>query len=93
MIVVTVALQSAVSRTRDRELMRVHIENDGTIIDKRRGNYVARLFRKGSDSEILRMGRVEDFPRQSYHVGRLVLRCLATLFPEDRFNSTKGKRS
>ncbi len=93
MIVVTVKLESAISRDRDRELMRMTICNDGTVTDTRRGDYVARLFRKGSDSEVIRMGRVEDFPKQSYHVGRLVLRALVKLFPEEQTMFQKGHRT
>ena len=93
MIVVKVDLVSANGSKYNRELMHMTITNDGTITDNRRGNYVARLFRKGNKTEVLRMGRVEDFPRQSYHIGRLVLRCLTSLFPEERANSSKGDKS
>ncbi len=69
------------------ELMRMHITNDGTASDgsgdSPRGNYRVELFRKGCKT-ILRTGHVEDFPRRSYHVGRLVLRALAACFSEER---------
>ena len=93
MIVIKVDLVSANGSKYNRELMRMTITNDGTSTDNRRGNYLARLFRKGSRTEVIRMGRVKDFPRQSYHIGRLVLRCLAAVFPEERFNTIKEKKT
>ena len=69
------------------ELMHMHITNDGTASDgtgdSKRGNYSFELLRKGS-KEVLRTGRVEDFPRRSYHVGRLLYRALASVYPEER---------
>ena len=82
MIVVRVELWPGGWERKARELMRLHIINDGTGNSKR-GNYRVMLFRKGNRS-VLRSGRVEDFPRRSYHVGRLIYRALASCFPEER---------
>ena len=64
------------------ELMCMHITNDGTGGESR-GNYNVEIFRRGARG-VMRLVRVEDFPRRSYHVGRLVLRALAACFPEER---------
>ncbi len=82
MIVIRVELWPGGWPSKARELMRMHITNDATGSDKR-GNYRVELFRRGRQG-VLRMGRVEDFPRRSYHIGRLLLRALATCFPEER---------
>ncbi len=82
MIVVRVELWPGGWPDKARELMRLHITNAGTGSDKR-GNYRVKLFRKGSQS-VLRTGSVEDFPRRSYHIGRLLYRALASCFPEER---------
>lgn len=96
MIVVKVELWGA--RTgKVRELFRMTLSNDGTQGDGNRGNYDVALFRKGTtvitkkgsniirsgSTGVLRRGRVENFPRRSYHVGRLVLRALRSVFPEE----------
>ncbi len=89
MIVVRVELWPGGRASKSRELMRMHITNDGTASDgtgdSSRGNYYVDLFRKGSH-RVQRIGRVEDFPRRSYHVGRLLCRALVSCFPEERRN-------
>lgn len=87
MIVVKIELWSA--RTgKVSELGRMLIANDGTSKNPKRGNYDAKILRKGSftkswDSAVTtRESRVEDYPRLSYSVWRLVLRCLKNAFPE-----------
>lgn len=95
MIVIKVELHSANSRL-ITTLMRMHITNDGTIKDPKRGNYIAHLFRKGAltrPKNVTRTGYVKDFPRHSYHIGRLVLRALADLFPEERSHICKGDKT
>lgn len=82
MIEVKVSLKSAVHHSRDRELMTMVIVNDGTLTGKR-GSYFALVNRKGTD-RVLRRGRVKNFPRHSYHIGRLVLRALQSCFPEEK---------
>ncbi len=85
MIVIRVELHSF---CKVRELMRMHITNDGSLSDgsgdSPRGNYRVDLFRKGSLVDITRTGTVKDYPRKSYHVGRLLIRALASVFPEER---------
>lgn len=73
----------------------MEIANDGTGTAMR-GNYVTRLFRRGTqpaemNKSVTRTGEVKewtrgtsDFPRQSYSVWRLVLRCLKSAFPEEQ---------
>ncbi len=87
MIVVKVELWSAQSG-RTRELFRMTLANDGSGGDGKRGSYDVTLFRRTKNQRLrrdhLRKGRVEDFPRKSYHVGRLVLRALKSVFPEEK---------
>ncbi len=98
MIVVKVELWGA--RTgRVRELFRMTLANDGKWSNGNLGNYDVTLYRKGLEiihdrldfckhvvrpGKVLRQGRVENFPRKSYHVGRLVLRALKSVFPEEK---------
>ncbi len=64
MIKITVELDSAISRTRDRLLGIAEIANDGTG-NASHGNYVVRIGKAGSKSrETWRSGVVRDFPRK-----------------------------
>jgi hypothetical protein len=90
MIVIRVDLHHAVKGGITR-LFTMTISNTGDHPQRPdRGNYVIRLGRKGQTgikavhASPLRTARVENYPRQSYHVGRLVLRSLKALFPEER---------
>lgn len=76
MIVVKVELWSAVTGEKT-ELARMHISNDGTQVNHRKGNYDAVTYR-GRDSQALDAGSVQrrahvhDWPRQQLHVWNLV---------------------
>lgn len=97
MIVVKVELWGA-QTGKVRELFRMTLSNDGTQGDGNKGNYDVALYRKGMEiihdgpdrnrivrpGSVLRRGRVENFPRKSYHTGRLVLRALKSVFPEEK---------
>jgi len=65
-----------------QKLGEMHIANDATGT-KERGNYYAKVYRKGS-RKVLRLGQVKDYPRLSYNMWRLVLRCLKSAFPEEK---------
>jgi hypothetical protein len=80
MIVVTVELKSAISRTRDRTLGQVTIANDGTGTATR-GNYLA--VATGRGGRTLATARVEGFPRRSRHALRLLVRALKALYPNE----------
>ena len=80
MIVVKVELHSAVTGIVS-EIGRTILVNDGTGT-RSRGNYHVAVMRKGS-RQTLRNGRVEDYPRLSYNVWRLVSRALLSAFPEE----------
>lgn len=90
MIVINVDLHHA--RTgRVTRLFSMTISNTGTHPERpARGNYVVRMGRKGQTdlraihSAPLRTGQVQNWPRKSYHVGRLVLRALRSVFPEEK---------
>ena len=66
------------------------IYNDGKSEDPKRGNYGVRVYRKDADpnpmlsGSVARKGRVENYPRLSYSVWRLVLRALRSAFPEEK---------
>ncbi len=82
MIRVTIELISA--RDGQRSTLGVmDICNTGESRDPRIGHYKGRLYRKGSVTKIQREGAVNDWPRQSYTVWRLVLRMLQNMHPED----------
>lgn len=83
MIVVKIELHSA--RTGSvTPLGRMVISNDGGSPNAARGDYTARVCRKGSTDFMkpLRTGHVKDWPRLSYNIWRLVLRSLQNAFPE-----------
>lgn len=76
MIVVKIELHSAVTGE-VTELGRLHITNDGTGTPHR-GHYdIARFGRQRR--RVLQTARVEDWPRKSYNVFRLLRRALEAL--------------
>lgn len=94
MLVVKIELWSAVTG-KVEEIGRMYIGNDGTARGKR-GNYDVKVTRKGSEKstgwktfrgwknvKATRTGRVEDYPRSSYNVWRLITRALKSAFPEE----------
>jgi hypothetical protein len=95
MIVVKIEMWPGGSEDRSYELGRTYIYNDGTGTPAR-GNYEVRVCRKSKDGQYnltsrevvagkkcTRVGRVRDWPRKSYNIWRLILRCLKSAFPED----------
>lgn len=80
MIVVSVRLVSAISSSRDKELARMEICNEGG--DERRGDYGVRILR-GRDSATLdrrtvhKTGKVLNHARLALHVWTLVAKALA----------------
>lgn len=82
MIIVTIELLSALDG-RKEELGRMHICNRGDSKSYKRGNYNVEVFRKGT-RQVLRTGAVEDYPRLSYNVWRLICRALKSAFPEEK---------
>ena len=96
MIVVKIELWSARTRTKKLIGMTV-ISNDGTLLHAKRGNYDVAVANRASlrgEHETLtaakavenpvRRGRVEDFPKESYNIWRLVIRALRSAFPEEK---------
>lgn len=63
MIEVTMELRSAVSSSRDRNLCRLEIANDGTGTATR-GNYNVRLYAR-NNGRLIRTARVESWPRNA----------------------------
>ena len=81
MIVIRVELDSAIHPSRDIELARMEIANEGTHPKKTHGNYIARTLRGrgkvGLDQRrTQRHTEVKDFPREAEHVWNLVARAL-----------------
>lgn len=83
MIRITVELISANDRSIET-IGRAYLFNDGTSTDRKRGSYNVRVCKRGSDTIIQRTGRVENFPRESYSIWRLVIRALLSAFPEEK---------
>ena len=92
MIVVKLEMWPGGDESRMYELGRTYIYNDGAG-SARRGNYEVRVCRKHKDYEgthrnvatgkgFTRTGRVEGWPRKSYNIWLLILRCLRAAFPE-----------
>ncbi len=82
MIVVRVELHSA--RTgKTTEIGRMVVTNDGSSTTPSRGHYDVKLLRKGNWSKITSSVRVENFPRASYTVWKLILRGLMATYPEE----------
>lgn len=91
MIVLKLEMHSA--RTGEvYEIGRAIIANTGGTTE--RGNYVCKVGRRQPDgtdydnrkvwSKPQREGAVEDYPRLSYNVWRLVIRALKSAFPEEK---------
>lgn len=82
MIIVRVELHSAITNEVS-EIAKVHIYNDGTSQDPKIGHYNVEVLHKNG-KKVTRRGRVNGYPRQAYHVLRLVVRALKSAFPEER---------
>lgn len=89
MLVVKVELHSAITR-RVKPLASMIIANTGEG-GENRGDYIVKVAH-GRDIDDLkkiwanpnRTGFVQDYPRLSYHVWRLVLRALHAAYPEEK---------
>lgn len=83
MIVIKVELHSAITG-RVKTLGQARIWNKGTGTMKR-GNYGVGVHRKDDpNGPYLRTGDVDNYPRLSYSMWRLVIRALLACFPEER---------
>lgn len=92
MIVVKIELWPWGDAKRSKEIGRLYIANVGGSIQ--RGNYDGAVCRRGTTElpqpinpdgpKPTRSGHVEDYPRLSYNVWRLVLRMLRSCFPEEK---------
>lgn len=88
MLVLKLELHSA--RTGEiKEIGRTIIANVGGT--SKRGDYICKVSRKRDTfdnkdtwKEPLRTGNVENYPRLSYNVWRLVIRALLSAFPEEK---------
>lgn len=86
MIAVKIELWPGGDESRSEEIGRMYITNDGSG-SKKRGNYDAHVCRKDNfrrpahpGSNATREARVEDYPKQSYTVWKLVKRALNNAF-------------
>lgn len=83
MIVVNVHLDSAISPSRDKELARVLIANDGsgteTLGDYRCVSLRGRSKEQLDKRVVQRRGKVENFPREADHVLNLVAKALTAM--------------
>lgn len=90
MIVVKVELVSAIHPSRSKELGRMYIANKGDSTDPNKGNYTVGVCRRGTKKSpweggvMTRTAEVNDYPRLSYSVWRLIIRALLASFPEEK---------
>lgn len=93
MIVVKIELWPAGFEDKAREIGRMYVANDVTTTVKNHayGSYDAVVCRRGTTENPLRgkvkavrTARVENFPRKSTNVWRLVARLLKGAFPEEK---------
>lgn len=77
MIVVEANLLSAIHSSRDANLCRVEIANDGTGTISR-GNYAVRLYAR-SNGRLIRTTRVENWPRNAKPAWRLIQAAMEAL--------------
>lgn len=89
MIVVKIELWPRGHEIASKEIGRMYIANDGTAVTAR-GNYDVKVARRGAfewkgwrNIKATREARVENYPRQSYNVWRLITRALKGAFPEE----------
>jgi hypothetical protein len=84
-IVVKLEMWPFGDETKAYPLGRTYIWNTGSGGTKI-GNYAAAVCKKGSvdRSKPLRTGFVDEYPRLSYNVWRLIIRALKSAFPEEK---------
>jgi hypothetical protein len=81
MIVVKIEMWPQGDSSKAREIGFMRIANEGDHPDHpKRGNYKARIMRRGSRSAVQRESDVENYPRLSYSVWELVRRALNGAF-------------
>jgi hypothetical protein len=72
------------------EIGRLDIHNEDTTATSARGNYVARLMRRGTTDRVQRIAEVLDYPRESLPVWCLVHRALGQLFARGKLSANDG---
>lgn len=91
MIVVKIELWPYGDGNKAREIGRTYIANVGGSMTK--GNYEVAVCKKGTTKcpliksdkvKAARTGSVEDYPRLTYNVWRLIIRALKSAFPEEK---------
>jgi hypothetical protein len=95
MIVIKIELWPCGDREKFREIGRTYISNVGGSVE--RGNYEVKVCKRTENFDnlpieeqifkgkgILRTGEVNDYPRLSYNVWRLIVRALKSAFPEEK---------
>lgn len=78
MVIVKIELVSAIDPRRSREIGRMVIHNTGEGTEDH-GNYGIRLMRRGTTDVVQKTASVENFPRKSAVVWKLVARALKNL--------------
>jgi hypothetical protein len=77
MIVVEMTLYSAIDSSRDANLCRLEVVNDGTGTGAR-GNYDVRLYAR-NNGRLVRSARVENWPRNARPAWRLLAAAMTAL--------------
>jgi len=89
MLILKLELHSAITG-KTTQIAQAIIANDGGAVQANVGHYDVKVARKGKFAlpdnwhNPLRTGRVENYPRLSYNVWRLVIRALLSAFPEEQ---------
>ena len=93
MIVVKIELHHASRPGKITEIGRMRIINTGSNADRPQlGNYTVNIFKRGQRRKVVRWGSVENYPRMSYNVWRLVSRAILSAFPEEKRRCRDHKR-
>ncbi len=86
MIVVKIELWPKGYEEKAREIGRMTLHNlfATTVSNPKRGDYEVNVMRRGTTTTSQRRGVVEDYPRHSYNIWRLIARALKETFPEEK---------
>lgn len=94
MIVIKLEMWPHGDEHRKYDLGRAYVWNRGDVSDPNRANYGIAVARKSAirspyrdvvtGGKASRTGKVDDYPRLSYSVWRLIIRALTSCFPEEQ---------
>lgn len=83
MIVVKIEMWPGGIQQRAYDIGRMTIANVGVAQGGKRGDYMVKLFRRGTTVKVQKRAEVKDYPRLSYPIWKLVQRALTALDGKD----------